>query len=86
MFIISTLVIKPAACVVRARLNHSISTTAGFEFCSTLIAVSIRKINLTCVSVFASPRSDQFSHASSEHFVNFRHLESLFIKTLFCAK
>ena len=43
MFKISTL-----ACVVRAKLNHLMSTTASFEFCSTaLIVVSIRKINLT---------------------------------------
>ena len=35
---------------------------------------------------FASASSDQFSHANSEHFVNFHHLESLFIETLFCAK
>ena len=45
--------------------------------------------------IFASASSDQFSHASSEHFqrfqmasseqfVNLRQLESLFIKTLFC--
>ena len=36
--------------------------------------------------IFASTSSDQFSHASSEHFVILRQLESLFIKTLFCAK
>ena len=46
--------------------------------------------------IFASTSSDQFSHASSEHFRNytwratstsseiFHQLESLFIKTMFC--
>ena len=50
-----------------------------------------------CRFIFASTSSDQFSYASCEHFRNtkwraastsliFRQLESLFIKTLLCAK
>ena len=36
--------------------------------------------------IFASTSSDQFSRASSEHFVSLRQLESLFTKKLFCVK